>query len=254
MIRQRVLVVEDDAAIRRGIADSLRFGGYEVSESADGEAGLTAALTAGIDLVLLDVLMPKVDGFTVLTRLRAARPSIPVIMLTAKGEEADRVRGLRAGADDYVVKPFGATELLARVAAVLRRSPERPDDIQQVTIAGRVIDLARREVRFADGTTALLSEREAHTLAHLARNRGRAISRDELLQSVWGLDPRGVQTRTVDMTIARLRELLRDDPQAPTVITTVRAKGYMLAHDASSSPPASSAEPDPRAFYREPAP
>lgn len=247
MSRQRVLVVEDDPSIRRGIADSLRFSGYDVAEAPDGKAGLLAALTAGVDLVLLDVLMPHLDGFAVLTQLRAARPSLPVIMLTAKGEEADRVRGLRAGADDYVVKPFSATELLARVAAVLRRSPERPDDIHHIAIAGRTIDLARREVTFADATTALLSDREAHTLAHLARNRGRAISREELLKSVWGLDPRGVQTRTVDMTIARLRELLRDDPHAPNVIVTVRAIGYMLAPQAPHTP----RSPSP---YSEPAP
>jgi two-component system, OmpR family, alkaline phosphatase synthesis response regulator PhoP len=227
--RKRILVVEDDAPIRRGIADALRFSGYDAVEAADGAAGLQAALTAEIDLVLLDVLMPKKDGFAVLKEVRAARPSMPVIMLTAKGEEADRVRGLREGSDDYVVKPFSATELLARVDAVLRRSPERPQQTESIQIAGRTIDLNRREVLFTDGTRATLSEREAQTLGHLIRNRGRAISRDELLRAVWGLDPRGVQTRTVDMTVARLRELLRDGPLSPRVIVTLRSKGYMLA-------------------------
>ena len=229
--RQRVLVVEDDAAIRRGLCDALTFAGYTPIEAADGKAGLDAALTAAPDLVLLDVLMPRMDGFAVLKEIRRALPQLPVIMLTAKGEEQDRVRGLREGADDYVVKPFSATELLARVGAVLRRTPERPSDTQKVTIAGRTIDLARREVVFDDGSLASLSEREAQTLSYLIRNPGRAIARDELLKSVWGLDPRGVHTRTIDMTIARLRELLRDDPNNPRVIITVRAKGYMVASD-----------------------
>ena len=230
-----VLVIEDDTPIRRGLVDALGFAGYATLEAADGRAGLDAALTGTVDLVLLDVLMPKLDGIGVLTELRKAKPSLPVIMLTAKGEEQDRVRGLKAGADDYVVKPFSATELLARVEAVLRRSPERPSDIRSISIAGRTIDLARREVTLPDGTRESLSEREAETLAFLARNAGRAISRDELLSRVWGLDPRGVHTRTVDMTVARLREALRDDPADARVILTVRAKGYMLVEDGGAS-------------------
>lgn len=233
--RQRVLVVEDDAAIRRGLCDALRFSGYEPLEASDGRSGLEAAITASVDLVLLDVLMPRMDGFAVLAELRKVAPGLPVIMLTARGEEQDRVRGLREGADDYVVKPFSATELLARVAAVLRRSPERPVETRRVVIAGRDIDLERREVAFADGTRAMLSEREAQTLAYLVRNPGRAIARDELLRAVWGLDPRGVHTRTVDMTVARLRELLRDDPADPRVVVTVRAKGYMIALDSGGA-------------------
>lgn len=234
--KQRILVVEDDNAIRRGVCDALRCTNYEPIEAADGEAGLAAALTAAPDLVLLDVLMPRLDGFEVLRRLRKAQPTLPVIMLTARGEEADRVRGLREGADDYVVKPFSASELLARVAAVLRRSPARPTAVGRLVIAGREVDLDRREVAFADGRREPLSEREAQLLAYLARNPGRAVSRDELLQAVWGLDPRGLQTRTVDMTVARLRELLRDDPAEPKVIVTVRAKGYMIATASEPTP------------------
>jgi DNA-binding response OmpR family regulator len=226
-----VLVVEDDAAIRRGIADSLRFAGYGVLEAADGVAGLTAALAASPDLVLLDVLMPKRDGFEVLGELRRSRPNLPVIMLTARGAEEDRVRGLRGGADDYVVKPFNTGELLARVEAVLRRSPARPDAaVSEIEVAGRRIDIARREAVLPGGRVVQLTEREAEVLSFLASNRTRAISRDELLRCVWGLDPRGVRTRTVDMLIARLRERLGDDKDEPKVIQTVRAKGYMLAH------------------------
>ncbi len=144
-----VLVVEDDAAIRRGIVDSLRFAGYGVFEAGDGEKGLTAALSADPDLVLLDVLMPKMDGFEVLKAIRKSRPNLPVIMLTARGAEEDRVKGLRTGADDYVVKPFNTGELLARVEAVLRRSPARPDaDVSEIEVAnpGIATRLRRRRV------------------------------------------------------------------------------------------------------------
>lgn len=229
MAQQAVLVIEDDAAIRRGVVDALRFAGYKVLEAADGEAGLADAIGAEIDLVLLDILLPKKDGFAVLEELRTARPSLPVICLTAKGAEDDRVRGLKSGADDYVVKPFSAKELLARVEAVLRRSAERPRGVESLVVCGRTIDFSRREVRYSDGGRADLSPREADILAYLASNRGRAISRDELLARVWGFDPRNVRTRTVDMHIARLRELLRDDPASPEVILTVRSEGYMLA-------------------------
>lgn len=225
----RVLVVEDDPAIRRGLVDALRFAGYEPSEAADGLAGVALARTGDIDLVLLDVLMPKLDGWGALTEIRRAAPALPVIMLTAKGEESDRVKGLRGGADDYILKPFGLPELLARVEAVLRRTPERPSGVTRAIVNGRTLDLERREIVLDTGQREVLSEREAQVLSYLLANRGRAISRDELLSRVWGLDPRGVRTRTVDMTVARLRELLRDDPNEPKVIVTVRAKGYMLA-------------------------
>jgi DNA-binding response OmpR family regulator len=149
-----------------------------------------------------------------------------VIILTARGEEADRVRGLRLGADDYVVKPFSVKELLARVEAVLRRSPERPTDLAAVAIPGGLVDLARREVRFHDGGRQELSEREAELIRYLASNANRAVSRDELLAHVWQIEPKGVTTRTIDMHIARLREKLRDDPAEPVVLLTVRGKGY----------------------------
>jgi two-component system, OmpR family, alkaline phosphatase synthesis response regulator PhoP len=229
MTLANVLIVEDDPAIRRGLADALKFQGYSVREAADGKLGLDAAMATDIDLILLDILMPKMDGFTVLAELRKTKPQVPVIIMTARGEEPDRIKGLRDGADDYVVKPFSLAELLARVQAVLRRSAERPVAVSKLTIAGRTIDLNRREVTLADGRRVPLSQREAEVLAYLAANGGRAISRDELLERVWGLDPRGVQTRTVDMAVARLREALDDDPTDPRVIETVRAKGYMLA-------------------------
>jgi DNA-binding response OmpR family regulator len=223
-----VLVVEDDPAIRRGVTDALRFAGYAVREAADGRAGLDAAATPGLALVLLDILLPKLDGFEVLEEIRRIRPALPVIMLTARGSEEDRIRGLRTGADDYVVKPFSARELLARVEAVLRRSPGRPQNLGAVTLKGRTVDFERREVRFADGATVEISEKEAALLHYLASHPGKVVSRDELLQGVWGLDPRGIQTRTVDMHVVRLRERLRDNPAEPEIIVTVRGRGYVV--------------------------
>jgi len=229
----RILVVEDDDAIRLGLCDALEYAGYSVLEAADGADGLEIAISAELDLVLLDILMPKMDGMQVLIELRKVRAALPVIFLTAKGEESDRVGGLRAGADDYVVKPFSATELIARVEAVLRRSAERPKPVHTVSIAGITIDFERREAAMPDGTRRTLPELETDVLAYLAGNRGRAVSRDELLQRVWSVDPRGVQTRTVDMTIARLRANLGDDDGR--VVLTVRGKGYMLAAEEESA-------------------
>lgn len=231
----RITVIEDDAAIRRGIVDALRFTGYTPIEAEDGETGLQAALQPDTDLVLLDVLLPRMDGFAVLSHLRSARPALPVIMLTARGTEEDRVRGLRGGADDYVVKPFSARELLARVDAVLRRSPGRPTNVATLSIAGRTIDFDRREIVFEDLSRAALSEMECRLLQYLATCRGRALTREELLSRVWGVDPRGIQTRTVDMNVARLREALHDDCDTPRIILTVRGKGYMLAAENGAS-------------------
>ena len=229
MSSRRVLVVEDDSAIRRGIADALQFAGYEVLEAGNGNDGLAQSLRATFDLLLLDLILPGHSGFEILQAARTARPTLPVIILTARGEEADRVQGLRLGADDYVVKPFSVRELLARVEAVLRRSPERPNHVSKIPVPRGVADLARCEVRFDNGQRSELSEREVELLRYLAANAGRAISRDELLLRVWRLNPKRVETRTIDMHIANLREKLRDDPAEPKVVRTVRGKGYMLA-------------------------
>lgn len=223
-----ILVVEDDSAIRRGIVDALKFEGFGVHEAATGSAGLEKAIQCDCELVLLDLVLPEMDGLEILEEVRRVRPTLPVIILTARGEESDRVAGLRLGADDYVVKPFSVKELLARVAAVLRRSPERPSDVSEIAFQGGVADLARQEVRLKNGSRSDLSEREGELLRYLAVNPGRIISRDELLAHVWRLSPQGVTTRTIDMHVARLREKLGSNGD-DSVIRTVRGKGYMYS-------------------------
>jgi DNA-binding response OmpR family regulator len=218
-----VLVVEDDTPIRRGLVDALSFHGYTPIEAADGAAGVQSATMRPVDLVLLDLMLPRQNGLDVLRAVRDVRPTLPIIILTARGEEDDRVAGLRLGADDYVVKPFSVKELLARIEAVLRRSPERPAPLAEASFDGGVIDLARREAVFADGSRIELSQREVELAGYLAANAGRAISREELLTRLWQLDPSGLETRTIDMHVARLREKLAD----PQAIQTVRGRGYM---------------------------
>ncbi|MBN1342187.1 MAG: response regulator transcription factor [Phycisphaerae bacterium] len=226
---KKVLVIEDDRAIRQGIVDALTFAGYGTIQADNGRDGLDRAIGVDCDLILLDLILPGRDGLEILKEVRGVRPTLPVIILTARGEENDRVRGLQLGADDYVVKPFSVKELLARVEAVLRRSPERPSDVAEVGLPGGVADLRRCEARFDDGGRYDLSEREVELLRYLAMNAGRAISRDEILTRVWRIEAKGIQTRTIDMHVARLREKLRDDPSNPTIIRTVRGKGYMLS-------------------------
>jgi DNA-binding response OmpR family regulator len=181
-------------------------------------------------------MLPGPSGFEILAQLRAAKPTLPIIMVTARGAEDDRVRGLEGGADDYVTKPFSAVELLARVTAVLRRSPERPTDIEALRIGDRTVDLARREVVHPGGAVRPLSEREAAILRYLAACGGRIVDRDEILHRVWGLNPRGIETRTVDMHVARLREKLAAEGDDEPVILTVRGKGYRLADAVEAVP------------------
>jgi DNA-binding response OmpR family regulator len=233
MATARVTVIEDEAPIRRGVVDALRASGYDVAEASDGARGLEEASRPGVDLVLLDLLLPRLDGLEVLRELRKARPSLPVIILTARGTEDDRVRGLKMGADDYVVKPFSARELLARVEAVLRRAVGRAAEVPRARLGRAVIDFSRREVRWSDRERGELSETETAILGYLIAHRKRAVSREELLTHVWGIEPIGLETRTVDMHIARLRTKLRDPSgrKTPEAVLTVRAHGYMAGPD-----------------------
>ena len=229
MARARILVIEDDDAIRTGVVDALRSEGYTVQEAADGLEGRDAALGAAYDLLLLDLIMPGCDGFDILQTLRSERPDVPVIILTARGGEDERVRGLRCGADDYVVKPFSVRELIARVEAVLRRVPDAGATDTSFEIPGGQVDLANATVSLNGAAPTALSEKELNLLRYLKRREGQPVSRDELLTRVWGISARGIETRTVDVHIAHLREKLGDNSNAPTIILTIRGKGYSLA-------------------------
>lgn len=226
MSAMKILIIEDDAPIRAGIAGALGFHGYRTAESDGGAGALATALQGGYDLLLLDLVLPAAHGLEILREVRKSWPAIPVIILTACGEEADRVEGLRRGADDYVVKPFSVKELLARVEAVLRRSPERPVAAEVVQFAGGEVETASGKIRFAGGGEGRLSATEAELLRYLAMHAGRPVSREEITGRLWHHPAGSLETRTVDMHVARLREKLGDDPGAPRVIETVRGRGY----------------------------
>jgi DNA-binding response OmpR family regulator len=220
----RILVIEDEARLRAGIADLLTGDGHEVTTAADGVAGVESGLRESFDVVVLDLMLPRLDGIEVCRRLRAARPGMPILMLTARASEDDKVRGLVEGADDYVTKPFSARELLARVRAVGRRAPAG-ESLDAVDVDGAVIDLARMAV-IRDGECIPLTPREVGIVRWLHRHRSRVVSRAELLEQVFG--QRGdLHTRAVDMAISVLRKKLEANPAAPTVIVSVKGAGYM---------------------------
>ena len=221
-----ILVIEDDPAVRRGIVDVLEYAGYATLEAADGHAGMDAALTFHYRLLLLDLVMPGPSGFDILSALKKKRPGQPVIILSARGEENDRVRGLVNGADDYVVKPFSMKELLARVDAVLRRTCERSAPADLRTFPGGTADFASQSLRFTDGRSEVLSEKECQLLRYLMDANGRLVTREEILRNLWNLDPDRTETRTIDMHVMHLRSKLGDKDQS--VLTTVRGKGYQF--------------------------
>lgn len=224
MHRYRILVVEDDHAIRNGLADALTVSGYDVLTAADGHEAGRVLHAEDYDLALLDVVLPGANGFDLLRRIRDDRPTVPVLMLTAKGAEADRVRGLKLGADDYIVKPFSLLEVLARIEAVLRRSPERPRLVDRVALPEGYLDFVGRELVLEEGRV-VLTTREFEMVRHLATNAGRVISREEMLTRVWKMDPRMVETRSIDTTLARLREKMGRRNAA--VIRTLKGQGYI---------------------------
>ena len=219
-----ILVIEDDPAIRQGLVDVLEYAGYRTLEAADGHSGMDLALKANYRLLLLDLVMPGPSGFEILQAIKRKRPGQAVIILSARGEENDRVRGLTTGADDYVVKPFSMKELLARVDAVLRRTCERSAPADQRPVPGGTVDFKERVIGFTDGRREDLSERESDLLRYLLDSQGRIVSREEILRHLWGLDPDRTETRTIDMHIMHLRSKLGDKDQ--TLLSTVRGKGY----------------------------
>lgn len=222
----KILLVEDEPQMRRGVKDNLEFEGYEVDVAGDGKAGLEKLLANSYDLVLLDVMLPQMSGFDVCRKAREKGIATPIIMLTAKSEEIDKVLGLELGADDYITKPFGLREVLARVKAVLRRS-EGPGRAADHLVIGSV------EINFAtynatrSGETVPMTPREFDIVKFLWQNRNKAVSRDQLLTNVWGYDE-SISTRTVDNFILKLRQKLEDDPAHPKHIITIHGMGYKL--------------------------
>ena len=228
----RILIVDDEPAIVRGLEDNLRFEGYETLAATSGEEGLTRALGEAPDLVLLDIMMPKLSGWDVCRELRRRGVDVPVIMLTARGEEVDRVRGLELGADDYVTKPFSPRELVARVRAVMRRTHgEEVPPPHEFFDRGRLrLDFDTYEV-FLDGARVSLSLREFELLKFFVRHPHRVYDRLQLLDLVWGPDTH-VEPRTVDVHIRRLRKRIERNDAAPELIVTVRGVGYKFHPDA----------------------
>jgi len=220
----RILVVEDEPVLRDGLVDLLGGAGHTVTAVGDGQAAVTAGTEEPFDLVLLDLMLPKLDGIEVCRRLRTARPALPILMLTARGAETDKVRGFRVGADDYVTKPFGTKELLARVEALGRRARGTPEAAEVLEADGCTLDLGRCCAE-REGTETPLTAREVGILRWLHRHRSRAVARGELLEHVWNVPPT-LETRTVDVTIANLRRKIERDTADPRIIVSVKGVGY----------------------------
>lgn len=218
---QRILVVEDDLSILTGVSMNLRYEGYEVLQAQDGRSGLQKAIDETPDLVILDLMLPQLNGYEVLKELRSRGVTTPVLVLSAKGMESDRITGLNLGADDYVVKPFSLQELLARVRAVLRRHQR---DTGAVQFAGVAVDLRAKTVT-RNGQPIDLTAQELKLVLHFAIHPGRAFSRDELLAAAWGYGYEGT-ARTVDNFISQLRQKLEPLPDEPRHLVTVRGQGY----------------------------
>jgi DNA-binding response OmpR family regulator len=219
----RILIVDDEPEMVRGLEDNLRFEGYQTLSASNGVDGLALALREGPDLVLLDIMMPRMSGWDVLRGLRVKQIDIPVIMLTARGEEVDRVLGLELGADDYVTKPFSLRELLARVRAVLRRPGPR-QRLETFAFGDVRLHVRARQV-FRGGGEVRLTRKEFELLRYFVEHPGEVITRDRLLDEVWGYE-RFPTTRTVDTHVLRLRQKLERDPERPVHFLTVHAQGY----------------------------
>ena len=226
--RIHVLVVEDEEAIRTGLIDVLVFHGYEVDSAATGPEGLKKALTGKFELILLDVMLPGMDGYAICDEIRAIDRHQPIIMLTAKTSDEEIIQGLKLGADDYVPKPFSIQQLVLRIEAVLRRSQVGQEQARTLNIGNISIDT--ENLSGLKGAAELaFTKREVEVLSYLAQNSERPVSREELLSKVWGY-ARGldIETRTVDIHIAKLRRKIEVDPKQPANLITVRGAGYRL--------------------------
>jgi DNA-binding response OmpR family regulator len=220
----RIILVEDDPSISRGLADNLRFDGHEVTACANGDEGYRLIVERQPDLVVLDLMLPGLSGYEICRRLRGQGSTVPILMLTARSDEADRVQGLDLGADDYVSKPFSIREVLARVRALLRRTQPSRKEIEELRTGDIVVDFRRYEVTRA-GQRLDMTRKEFGLLRLLASRAGEVLTRDELLNEVWGYDALPT-TRTVDNHIASLRAKLEKDPARPLHLQTVHGVGY----------------------------
>jgi DNA-binding response OmpR family regulator len=219
---ETVLIVEDDPTMLRGLKDNFEFKGYKVLTASDGEKGLDAALNAKPDLILLDIMLPKINGYEICRMIREQKLDMPIIMLTAKGEESDIVLGLNLGADDYVTKPFSIKELLARAAAFLRRAKKEALDIYE--FGDYQLDTPARRLMH-NGKEIELSPKEFDLLEFFAKKPGRALTRDEILNAVWGYDCI-VTPRSIDRFVTTLRDKIEPKPHSPIYIHTIRGIGY----------------------------
>lgn len=227
MASPKILIVEDEPEMVVGLRDNFTFEGYQVLVANDGEAGVETALTSKPDLVVLDVMLPRLSGLDVCRRLRRQGFSAPILMLTARGQEIDKVVGLEVGADDYITKPFSIRELIARIRAHLRRAANSMGTIGSYAFADVEIDFGKYQATKA-GRRLLLSAREFELLHYLIVHKGETVSREQLLNQVWGYDSFS-NTRTVDNHIAKLRQKLEDDSSDPKFILTVHGVGYRFA-------------------------
>ena len=220
----KILIVEDEPNMVAGLRDNFEFEGHQVITAGDGVAGLERAIAESPDLVILNVMMPRMSGLDVCKQLKAKRPSIPIIMLTARGQEVDKVVGLELGADDYVTKPFSIRELLARVKAVLRRAKTAPKTEEKYSFGEVEVNLRSCQVS-RKGRALDFSSKEFELLKYFLIHPGETLSRDRLLEDVWGYD-RFPTTRTVDAHIVRLRQKVEPKPEEPRFILTVHGTGY----------------------------
>lgn len=223
----RVLVVEDDAELLDGLKDNLEAEGYDVLTAGDGEQGVVEAIRSRPDAIILDIVLPKLSGFDVCRKLRDRRVHAPILMLTARSQEADKIRGLELGADDYLTKPFGLKELLARLRAMIRRASRFTNDVETWHFGEIDVHVRHQEVR-KGGRKVTLTSLEFEVLCYLIERRGQTVPRDDLLMEVWGYQAFRT-TRAVDNLIGRLRQKLERDAQRPVHILTVYGTGYKFA-------------------------
>ncbi len=221
---EKILIVEDEPDMVMGLKDNLELEGYQVVTALDGERAVEVALQTCPDLILLDIMIPKLNGFEVCKQLRQKGMDVPIIMLTAKSQEVDKVLGLELGADDYMTKPFSIRELLARIKAVLRRPRRPPEKIDSYAFGNVTVDF-RKQVAVKDGVPVELSHYEAEILRLLIANQGEPISRNRILDEVWGYELYPT-TRTIDNHVVKLRQKIEDDPHNPVHIVTVHGMGY----------------------------